>query len=56
LEAKEERVDKTVETIQEFSPTWIAPTHCTGVIPTGKFALAFKNKFREINAGHIIEL
>jgi len=56
LEAKQERIDRTIEEIKKFSPSWIAPTHCTGVIPTGKFALAFENKFREINAGDVIEL
>jgi len=56
LEAEEERVDSTVEAVMEFSPNWVAPTHCTGVIPTGKFALAFKDRFREINAGDIIEV
>jgi len=56
LESEQDRVDKTVETIKEFSPAWIAPTHCTGIIPTSKFALAFENKFREINAGDVIEL
>lgn len=56
LEAEEERVDKTVDIIKEFSPSWIAPTHCTGLIPTSKFALAFENKFRQINAGDFIDL
>jgi len=56
LEANQERVDSTVEAVKQFSPNWVAPTHCTGVIPTGKFALAFKNKFIEVNAGDIIEL
>ncbi len=55
LEAEQDRVDCTVGAIKQFSPTWIAPTHCTGVIPTGKFALAFGDKFREINAGDVIE-
>jgi 7,8-dihydropterin-6-yl-methyl-4-(beta-D-ribofuranosyl)aminobenzene 5'-phosphate synthase len=56
LEAGQDRVDKTIETIKQFSPGWVAPTHCTGVIPTGKFGLAFGDRFREFNAGDIIEL
>jgi 7,8-dihydropterin-6-yl-methyl-4-(beta-D-ribofuranosyl)aminobenzene 5'-phosphate synthase len=55
LEATQERVDSTVVAVKQFSPNWVAPTHCTGIIPTGKFALAFKNKFRKVNAGDIIE-
>ena len=56
MEAEQERVDSTVEMVKQFAPNWVAPTHCTGIIPTGKFALAFKNKFREINAGDVIEV
>lgn len=56
LEAGQERVDKTIGAFKQFAPNWVAPTHCTGVIPTGKIALAFNDKFREINAGDIIEL
>ena len=56
LEADQQRVDSTVEAIKQFTPNWIAPTHCTGIIPTAKFALAFNDRFREINAGDVIEL
>ncbi len=56
LESNQDRVDKTVEVIKEISPNWIAPTHCTGIIPTAKFALAFNERFKEINAGDIIEI
>jgi len=56
LEAKQDRVDKTVESIKQFSPHWVAPTHCTGIIPTAKFAFAFGDKFKEINAGDIVEI
>lgn len=56
LESGQDRVDRTVETLKEFSPGWIAPTHCTGIVPTAKFALAFKHKFKEINAGDIIDI
>lgn len=56
LEAKQDRVDRTIESIAQLSPRWIAPTHCTGIIPTAKFALAFENKFKEVNAGDVIEI
>jgi len=45
-----------VESVKQFSPARMAPTRCTGIISTGKFAFTFENKFREINAGDVIEM
>ena len=56
LQAGEERIDLTIEEFKKFKPNWIAPMHCTGFIPSAKMALAFKDKFREIHAGDIINL
>jgi len=56
LQAGEERINLTIEEIRKFKPRWIAPMHCTGVIPTAKMALAFKDEFREIHAGDTINL
>ena len=56
LQAGEERINLTIEELRKFKPRWIAPMHCTGVIPTAKMALAFKDEFREIHAGDTINL
>ena len=56
LQAGEERINLTIEEFKKFKPKWIAPMHCTGFIPTAKIALAFKDEFREIHAGDIINL
>ena len=56
LQAGEKRIDLTIEEFKKFKPNWIAPMHCTGFIPSAKMALAFKDKFREIHAGDIINL
>ena len=34
LQAGQERIDLTIEELKKFKPRWIAPMHCTGVIPT----------------------
>ncbi|MBA7624165.1 hypothetical protein ES703_31571 [subsurface metagenome] len=56
LQAPPERIDFTIEELKKFKPRWIAPMHCTGIIPTAKIALAFGDKFREIHAGDVIVL
>ncbi len=56
LQAPLERVDLTIEEFKKFKPRWVAPMHCTGIIPTARIALAFRDKFREIHAGDIITL
>ena len=56
LQAGEERINLTIEELRKFKPRWIAPMHCTGVIPTAKMALTFKDEFREIHAGDTINL
>jgi len=56
LQAEEKRTDLTIKEFEKFKPNWIAPMHCTGFIPTAKMALAFKDAFREIHAGDIINL
>ncbi len=56
LQAEQERIDLTIQELKKFKPRWIAPMHCTGVIPTAKIALAFKEEFREIHAGDAIHL
>lgn len=56
LQAGEKRINLTIEELRKFKPRWIAPMHCTGVIPTAKMALAFKDEFREIHAGNTINL
>ncbi len=56
LQAGQERIDLTIEELKKFKPRWVAPMHCTGVIPTAKIALAFKDESREMHAGNIINL
>jgi len=56
LQAGEKRTDLTIKEFKKFKPKWIAPMHCTGLVPTAKMALAFKDEFREIHAGDIINL
>lgn len=56
LQAGEERIDLTIEELKKFKPILIAPMHCTGMVPTAKIALAFKDEFREIHVGDIINL
>jgi 7,8-dihydropterin-6-yl-methyl-4-(beta-D-ribofuranosyl)aminobenzene 5'-phosphate synthase len=56
LQADQERVDRTIEELERFKPRWIAPMHCTGVIPTAKIASALPDEFREIHAGDIVSL
>lgn len=56
LQASQERVDLTIEEFKKFKPRWIAPMHCTGVIPTAKMASAFKEAFWEMHAGDSMTL
>ncbi len=56
LEADSMRVDETVKRLGEFAPTWIAPMHCTGLIPSAAIADAFPEGFRELHAGDVLEL
>jgi len=56
LQAEQERIDLTIQELKKFKLRWVAPMHCTGVIPTAKIALAFKEEFREIHAGDAIHL
>jgi 7,8-dihydropterin-6-yl-methyl-4-(beta-D-ribofuranosyl)aminobenzene 5'-phosphate synthase len=56
LQASEQRIDETIEELKRLNPQWIAPMHCTGVVAAGKIALAFKDRYRQVNAGDIIEL
>lgn len=56
LQASQERTDLTIEELKKFKPRWIAPMHCTGVIPTAKMASAFKEAFREMHAGDSMTL
>lgn len=54
LEAGQTRVDQTIDALQQVSPGWVAPMHCTGVIPTAKIAMAMPGSYRENNAGDVI--
>ena len=56
LEADSTRVDETVKRLGEFAPTWIAPMHCTGLIPSARIADAFPEAFKELHAGDVLEL
>jgi len=56
LQAGDERIDLTIQEFKKYKFKWIAPIHCTGMIPTAKIALAFKDEYREIHAGDIIEM
>ena len=56
LQAGRERIDLTISELKGLKPRWIAPMHCTGVIPTGAMATAFKDAFREVHAGDTIHL
>ena len=56
LQAGEKRIDLTIEEFKKYKLKWIAPMHCTGLIPTAKIALAFKDEFREIHVGDTINL
>jgi 7,8-dihydropterin-6-yl-methyl-4-(beta-D-ribofuranosyl)aminobenzene 5'-phosphate synthase len=56
LQAEQERIDLTIQELKKFGPRWVAPMHCTGVIPTAKIALAFQEEFREVHAGDDIHL
>ncbi|TET60870.1 MAG: MBL fold metallo-hydrolase [Promethearchaeota archaeon] len=56
LQAGEKRIDLSIEEFKKYKLKWIAPMHCTGLIPTAKIALAFKDEFREIHAGDTINL
>lgn len=54
LQAGQERIDLTIGELKKLEPKWIAPMHCTGVIPTAAMATAFKEGFREVHAGDSI--
>jgi len=55
LEAGEERVDLTIAEFKKYNPTWVAPMHCTGLVPSAKIAMAFPDRYREINVGDVVE-
>ena len=54
LEAGQARVDQTIAELQRLNPGWVAPMHCTGIIPTAKIAMAMPDSYRENNAGDVI--
>ncbi|MBN2396664.1 MAG: MBL fold metallo-hydrolase [Candidatus Atribacteria bacterium] len=56
LQAENKRIDLTIQEFKKYKFNWIAPMHCTGTVPTAKIALNFKDEFREIHVGDIIDL
>ncbi|MFO7942682.1 MAG: MBL fold metallo-hydrolase [Bacillota bacterium] len=56
LEADSARVDETIRRFDEFAPTWIAPMHCSGLIPSARIADAFPEGFEELHGGDVLEL
>jgi 7,8-dihydropterin-6-yl-methyl-4-(beta-D-ribofuranosyl)aminobenzene 5'-phosphate synthase len=56
LEAPEERVRLTLEALEKLKPGWIAPLHCTGLLPTARMADAFGERFREVHAGDVLTI
>jgi len=56
LFVKIERVDATIEEFKKYNPNWIAPMHCIGTVASGKMALAFKDSYKQINAGDVLKL
>ncbi|MFP4200053.1 MAG: MBL fold metallo-hydrolase [Clostridia bacterium] len=55
LEADAARVNETVRIFQEIDPAWIAPMHCTGLIPSARIADAFPGRFEELHGGDVLE-
>lgn len=54
LEADRQRIQKTVDAFIDFNPSFVAPTHCTGLRASAAFLDAFDEKFKECHAGDTI--
>ena len=45
MHSGEDRIGETIERIRGFSPRWLAPMHCNGLLPTASMATAFPDSF-----------
>ncbi len=53
LQATRERTAQTIAALKELAPeiSFIAPMHCTGLIPSARLAEAYEEAFRELHVG-----
>ncbi len=51
LQSEGDRVHRTILKLRGLSPRWLAPMHCTGLVPMASMALAFPDDFEQMNAG-----
>jgi len=56
VEAPEDRIRKTVDTLQQYNPEWIAAGHCTGFKAQVALYKEFKERFRPLQTGMIFEI
>lgn len=53
--ATEDYINKAIETLREFRVKTIATSHCTGLLTAGRFAMEFKNEFKQASVGSFFE-
>ena len=54
--AGDDRIDKTIEALQEWNIPLLMPVHCTGIYGIGKMKAALKEQCRTLETGVMVEL